>query len=156
VGRVTHHGHLVWPPRPSPSEKKSPFRPTATTSISAPLPMSSCLMDRTSIRNLSGKAGAGGIENMHQGIRSLKGWRRKHESHGLACGPIRSRCRRGSGGSASNQSITLQKKCCEIRCEIRGEMGGNLGKLGEGLKGLSPSVHAVWLMFSGLYARGLL
>jgi hypothetical protein len=46
------------------------------------------------------------------------------------------------------------KKCCEIRCGIRGEMGGNLGKLGEGLKRRSTSTHAVFLMFSGLYESG--
>jgi len=38
--------------------------------------------------------------------------------------------------------------CSESCSGMSGEMGGNLGKLGEGLKGLSPSVHAVMLMFS--------
>ena len=47
----------------------------------------------------SKKAGAGGIGSMRQGIRCWKGYRRKHEREGKSCGLIRSRCRRGSGGS---------------------------------------------------------
>jgi hypothetical protein len=34
-------------------------------------------------------------------------------------------------------------------------MRGNLRKLGEGLKGISPSVYAVMRAFSGLYVLGL-
>ena len=35
---------------------------------------------------------------MHRAIRCWKGWRRTPERPGKACGLIRSRCRRGSGG----------------------------------------------------------
>jgi hypothetical protein len=55
----------------------------------------------TSIRNSSGGASAGGIVATRLGIRCWKGWRRKHERPRKACGPIRSRCRRGSGGRGS-------------------------------------------------------
>ena len=51
-----------------------------------------------SIRNSSSKTGAGGTGSMHQVIRCWKGWRRKHERGGKACGPIRSRSRSGNGG----------------------------------------------------------
>ena len=34
-------------------------------------------------------AGAGGIGSMRRGIRCWKGWRRKHERRGKACGLIR-------------------------------------------------------------------
>jgi len=86
-------------PLPSPSEKKSPFRPTASTSTNAPLETCSCSMARTSITRWSKMVGAGGIENMRQEIRRWKGWRRKHERRGKDYGLIRSPCRRGSGGS---------------------------------------------------------
>ncbi len=49
-----------------------------------------------------------------------------------------------------------KKKCCEKRCEISGETGGILRKAGEGLKCLSPNVHAVLLRFSGSYDGGAL
>jgi len=41
-------------------------------------------------------AGAGGTENMRQGIRSLKGWRRKRERRRRACELIRSLSHRES------------------------------------------------------------
>ena len=63
------------------------------------LPMYSCAMAPTSITNWSKTAGAGGTGSMRLEIRCLKGWRRKHERRRKACGLIRSRCRRGSGGS---------------------------------------------------------
>ena len=38
--------------------------------------------------------------------------------------------------------------CSESCSGMSGEIGGNLRKLGEGLKGLFPCIHAVILMFS--------
>ena len=42
----------------------------------------------------------------------------------------------------------------EIWRGIRGEMGGNLGKLGERLKCRSPSIYNGLRMFSGIYEGG--
>lgn len=44
------------------------------------------------------RVGAAGIGSMRRGIRCSKGWRKQREKRGTGCGPIRSRCRRGSGG----------------------------------------------------------
>lgn len=52
---------------------------------------------------------------------------------------------RSCGGVAG----TDWKKCCEKRCEINGEMRGNLRKEGEGLNRSSPSVYAGMIIFMG-------
>ena len=103
------------PPLTSLSEKKSRSRLTATTSTGAPLLMCSYPMARTSTTNSSNRAGAGGIGSMRQEIRCWKSWRRKHERDGKACGPIRSRCRRGSGGSGS-QEMRNSRSCDRHSC----------------------------------------
>src|ERR1051325_4992975 len=86
------------PPLPSPLKKKSHFRSTVTTSTSAPLPIYSCWMALTSIRNSSSRAGVGDIGSMRRGIHYLKGLRRKRERRGKACELLRLRFRRGNGG----------------------------------------------------------
>lgn len=48
----------------------------------------------------------------------------------------------------------LREKCCEIRCEMSGENGGIMRKLGEGLKRHSPSVDAGPSMFLRGYGIG--
>ena len=59
----------------------------------------------------------------------------------------------GSRKSQESQSgLTPCKRCCEIR----GEMGRNLGKLGEGLARPSPWVDEGLHTASGRYARGVL
>ena len=83
------------PPLPSPLGKKSRSRPTVTISTRAPLPMWSCPMGPTSITRSSKTARAGGIGSMRQGIQCWKGYRRKPERPRMACGLIRSWCRRG-------------------------------------------------------------
>ena len=60
-------------------------------------------MAPTSITCWSKTAGAGGTENMRQGMLFSKNLRRQHERSGKACGPIRSRCRRGSGGRGTGE-----------------------------------------------------
>jgi endonuclease YncB( thermonuclease family) len=45
------------------------------------------------------------------GVRCWKGWRRKHERGGKACGPIRSQCRRRSGGNNAS-SLSRQPVPC--------------------------------------------
>ena len=78
--------------------KKSPFKPTVSTSMAARSLMCCCPMAPTSITHWSNTAGAGGIERMRQGIRGLKAWGRTHERPGYGCGLIRSRSHRGSLG----------------------------------------------------------
>jgi hypothetical protein len=46
------------------------------------------------------------------------------------------------------------KKCCEIRCEMSGEMIGIPGKTGEDSRASFPSVHAVFVVFLRSCARG--
>jgi hypothetical protein len=46
---------------------------------------------------MSSKAGAGGTESMRREMLFSKSWRKQHEKGGKGCGPIRSRCHRGSG-----------------------------------------------------------
>ena len=43
--------------------------------------------------------------------------------------------------------------CCEKRCEMSGETGGILRKLGERQKSISLNVYASLIMFSELYVR---
>jgi hypothetical protein len=43
-----------------------------------------------------------GIGSMRRGIQCWKSWSRKPERRRKVCGPIRSRCRRGSGGNSTN------------------------------------------------------
>ena len=52
---------------------------------------------------MSSRAGAGGFGSTRQGIRCWKGWRMTRARGGKACGPIHSRCRRGSGGSGAGE-----------------------------------------------------
>ena len=87
---------------PSPSGRKSRFRPTASTSTGVPLPMCFSQMERTSITNWSKTVGAGGTGSMRQGIRCWKGESTKRKRLRKGCGLIRSRCRRGSGGSGES------------------------------------------------------
>src|ERR1700675_4153590 len=61
------------------------------------------LMDACSIESWFGRDFAGGIGSMCQGIRGLKIWGRKHERPGYGCGPIRSRCQRGSGERGTDE-----------------------------------------------------
>ena len=80
----------------SPLGRMSRSRHTAKTSTGAPLLMCSRPTVPTSITRWSKTAGVGGIGNMRQGIRCLKGWRRKLEKPRKACGSIRHPSRRGS------------------------------------------------------------
>jgi hypothetical protein len=52
------------------------------------------------------------------------------------------------GLDKASHALSTYSPCCEKRCEMSGENGGNLRKLGEGLKCCSPSIHAVLLSFS--------
>ena len=71
-------------------------------------------MARTSIKHSSKTAGAGGIGSIRPTIPSLRHWRRRRERRRNACGPIRSRCRRGSGGRSRwkqrHGALETQKK----------------------------------------------
>jgi hypothetical protein len=62
-----------------------------------PLPMCSCPMGWTSIRNSSRRGGIGGIRSMRQGIRCWRGWKPKHERRGKGCRQIRIQYRSGRG-----------------------------------------------------------
>ena len=55
-----------------------------------------CPMAPTSITRWSKMAGAGGIGSLRQVMLFSKGWRRRRERQGKACGPTRNRCHRGS------------------------------------------------------------
>ena len=80
--------------------RKSRSRHSTKTSTGGPLPTYFCSMAPTSITRWSKTAGGGGIGSMRRQIRCWKGWRTKREMRRKACGLIRSRCHRGSGGKS--------------------------------------------------------
>ena len=66
-----------------------------------------CEAAAQSCHNERPPADTGGIGHMRQQIRCWKGWRRKHAKQRKACGLLRFRCRRGSGGSGSQGGVSM-------------------------------------------------
>jgi hypothetical protein len=74
--------------------------------MGAPVEMCSCGMARTSITCWLKTAGAGGTESMRQGIRHLKGWKRKRGRPRKVYGKILHQSHLGSGARGINQDPT--------------------------------------------------